>query len=38
VRAKSKSFPLENLNDLVEAYHQGAFGKLVVDMRLIQGT
>ncbi|KAF2794012.1 alcohol dehydrogenase-like protein [Melanomma pulvis-pyrius CBS 109.77] len=34
VRAVSKSFPLSKLNDLVEDYHKGGGGKLVVDMSL----
>lgn len=32
VRAVMKTFALEELNKLVEVYHQGNFGKLVVDM------
>jgi D-arabinose 1-dehydrogenase-like Zn-dependent alcohol dehydrogenase len=32
VRAKIKTFKLEELNDLVEEYNRGASGKLVVDM------
>ena len=32
VRAVIKTFGLEDLNKLVEVYHQGNFGKLVVDM------
>ena len=32
VRAKTKMYRLEDLNDLVEDYHHGAGGKLVVDM------
>ena len=32
VRAKIKTYSLENLNLLVEDYHKGAGGKLVVDM------
>lgn len=34
VRAVFKSFPLSKLNDLVEDYHKGGGGKLVVDMSL----
>jgi hypothetical protein len=33
VRAKSVSYSLEQLNDLVHDYHQGVSGKLVVDMK-----
>lgn len=36
VRAKVKTFPLARLNELVEAYHRGDGGKLVVDMSLKQ--
>lgn len=32
VRATAKTFALEDLNKLVEVYHQGTFGKLVVDI------
>ncbi|GAB7349596.1 hypothetical protein MBLNU459_g0285t1 [Dothideomycetes sp. NU459] len=32
IRAVSKSFSLEDLNQLVEEYHKGGGGKLVVDM------
>jgi len=32
VRAKTKTYPLEKLNELVEDYHKGAGGKLVIDM------
>ena len=32
VRAKTVTYTLEQLNDLVHDYHQGASGKLVVDM------
>lgn len=32
VRAKIKTFPLTQLNELVEAYHRGDGGKLVVDV------
>lgn len=32
VRAKSVTYTLEQLNDLVHDYHQGASGKLVIDM------
>ena len=32
VRAKSKIYTLEQLNDLVDAYNQGVSGKLVVDI------
>ncbi|KAB5513600.1 chaperonin 10-like protein [Coniochaeta sp. 2T2.1] len=34
VRAKTKTFPLSKLNELVEEYHKGDGGKLVVDMTL----
>lgn len=34
VRAITKSFPLSGLNDLVEEYHKGGGGKLVVDMAM----
>ena len=34
VRAKIRTYPLENLNGLVEDYHKGVGGKLVVDMHL----
>ncbi|OAL45541.1 GroES-like protein [Pyrenochaeta sp. DS3sAY3a] len=34
ISADSKSFPLARLNDLVEEYHKGGGGKLVVDMSL----
>jgi D-arabinose 1-dehydrogenase-like Zn-dependent alcohol dehydrogenase len=34
VRAIVRSYPLEKLNDLVEEYHRGGGGKLVVDMSL----
>lgn len=34
VRAKIKTFPLSRLNDLVEEYHRGEGGKLVIDMSL----
>jgi D-arabinose 1-dehydrogenase-like Zn-dependent alcohol dehydrogenase len=34
VRALSKSYPLGRLNELVEEYHKGRGGKLVVDMSL----
>jgi D-arabinose 1-dehydrogenase-like Zn-dependent alcohol dehydrogenase len=34
IRALSKSFPLAKLNELVEEYHKGSGGKLVVDMSL----
>ncbi|KXL48176.1 hypothetical protein M433DRAFT_152391 [Acidomyces richmondensis BFW] len=33
VRAKIVTYPLEQLNQLVEDYHHGASGKLVVDMK-----
>ncbi|KAJ9612523.1 hypothetical protein H2200_004120 [Cladophialophora chaetospira] len=36
VRARIKTYPLEGLNTLVEDYHKGAGGKLVVDMGLKQ--
>jgi D-arabinose 1-dehydrogenase-like Zn-dependent alcohol dehydrogenase len=32
IRALSKSFPLAKLNELVEEYHKGGGGKLVVDL------
>ena len=32
VRAKTTTYSLEQLNDLVDDYHKGASGKLVVDM------
>ncbi|KAF2027314.1 GroES-like protein [Setomelanomma holmii] len=34
VRALAKSFPLSQLNELVEQYHKGGGGKLVIDMSL----
>ena len=34
VRAVSRSFPLDKLNDLVEEYHKGGGGKLVIDLAL----
>ncbi|KAL1610115.1 hypothetical protein SLS60_001780 [Paraconiothyrium brasiliense] len=34
VRAVAKSFPLSSLNALVEDYHKGGGGKLVIDMAL----
>ncbi|KAF1950471.1 alcohol dehydrogenase-like protein [Byssothecium circinans] len=34
IRAIAKSFPLSRLNDLVEDYHKGSGGKLVIDMSL----
>lgn len=34
VRASVKTFPLGRLNDLVQEYHKGAGGKLVIDMAL----
>lgn len=34
VRAKIKTFPLSKLNELVEEYHKGEGGKLVIDMSL----
>ncbi|KAF4310591.1 putative alcohol dehydrogenase protein [Botryosphaeria dothidea] len=34
VRAKTTTYPLERLNELVEDYHQGTNGKLVIDMAL----
>lgn len=34
IKAVTKSFSLENLNQLVEEYHKGRGGKLVVDMTL----
>ncbi|KAF2846201.1 alcohol dehydrogenase-like protein [Plenodomus tracheiphilus IPT5] len=34
VKALTKSYPLAGLNDLVDEYHKGGGGKLVVDMNL----
>lgn len=34
IKAKVKTFPLAQLNELVEAYHRGDGGKLVVDLSL----
>ena len=34
VRATIKKYSLEKLNDLVEDYHKGAGGKLVIDMKM----
>lgn len=34
VRARIRTYPLEKLNELVEDYHRGVGGKLVVDMTL----
>ncbi|KAH7130227.1 alcohol dehydrogenase-like protein [Dendryphion nanum] len=34
IRAHIKTFPLSKLNDLVEEYHKGAGGKLVIDTSL----
>ncbi|KAH7038990.1 alcohol dehydrogenase [Macrophomina phaseolina] len=34
VRAKTTTYPLERLNELVEDYHKGVSGKLVIDMAL----
>jgi propanol-preferring alcohol dehydrogenase len=34
VKAKVKTFPLSGLNNLVEEYHKGEGGKLVIDMSL----
>jgi D-arabinose 1-dehydrogenase-like Zn-dependent alcohol dehydrogenase len=34
IRAQTRTFALENLNELVEEYHRGNGGKLVVDMAL----
>ncbi|KAF2732851.1 alcohol dehydrogenase-like protein [Polyplosphaeria fusca] len=34
IRAITNSFPLSRLNDLVEEYHKGGGGKLVIDMGL----
>ncbi|EXJ71901.1 uncharacterized protein A1O5_04402 [Cladophialophora psammophila CBS 110553] len=34
VRAKIRTYPLEKLNELVEDYHRGVGGKLVVDMEM----
>ncbi|KAF2096083.1 GroES-like protein [Rhizodiscina lignyota] len=33
VRAKVKTYPLEKLNELVQDYHAGASGKLVIDLQ-----
>jgi propanol-preferring alcohol dehydrogenase len=35
IRAVTKSFPLAKLNNLVEDYHKGGGGKLVVDMAMV---
>jgi D-arabinose 1-dehydrogenase-like Zn-dependent alcohol dehydrogenase len=35
IRAVAKSFPLSKLNDLVEDYHRGGGGKLVIDMKMV---
>ena len=32
IRAKSRLFPLEKLNELVDEYHKGNGGKLIIDM------
>lgn len=37
VKAKIRTFPLSRLNELVEEYHKGAGGKLVIDMSLENG-
>lgn len=37
VRAQSRTFALENLNGLVDEYHRGGGGKLVIDMTVPQG-
>ncbi|KAK5282049.1 hypothetical protein LTR40_003883, partial [Exophiala xenobiotica] len=34
VRAKIRTYALEKLNELVEDYHRGVGGKLVVDMEM----
>jgi propanol-preferring alcohol dehydrogenase len=34
IRAVTKSFPLSDLNGLVEEYHRSPGGKLVLDMSL----
>ncbi|KAL2205529.1 alcohol dehydrogenase-like protein [Sarocladium strictum] len=34
IRAKVQTYPLSRLNDLVEEYHKGSGGKLVIDMAL----
>ncbi|KAF2010786.1 alcohol dehydrogenase-like protein [Aaosphaeria arxii CBS 175.79] len=34
IRALTKSFPLAKLNELVEEYHKGGGGKLVIDLAL----
>ena len=34
VRAKTRTFPLSKLNDLVAEYHKGEGGKLVIDMTI----
>lgn len=34
VKARVRTYPLEKLNELVEDYHKGVGGKLVVDMQL----
>lgn len=34
IRAKARTFPLQHLNKLVEKYHEGGVGKLIVDMSL----
>lgn len=34
VRARIRTYPLEKLNELVEDYHKGVGGKLVVDMEM----
>lgn len=34
VKASTKTFPLSRLNDLVDEYHKGGGGKLVIDMAL----
>ncbi|GAB1313778.1 Alcohol dehydrogenase [Madurella fahalii] len=37
VRARIRTYPLSKLNDLVDDYHKGGGGKLVVDMSLPDG-
>ncbi|KAI1343126.1 GroES-like protein [Xylariaceae sp. FL0016] len=37
VKARIQSFPLSRLNELVDEYHKGAGGKLVIDMNLRDG-
>jgi propanol-preferring alcohol dehydrogenase len=35
VKAVTRSFPLSKLNELVDEYHKGGGGKLVIDMSLV---